>query len=125
GARRFLAEAIVACLVVGAVHLLFRLSSEFLVGALNDDGVYVTLGKAIAEGAGYRSIHLVGAPVQVKYPPGFPLLLAIPWRLAGSLGAVRASVAVLNRAATAAAAGVTWWLGRRRLRVAPWRLAVL
>src|SRR5438876_495251 len=104
GERRVLAEAVAAGLVVGAVHLLFRLSSEFLVGALNDDGVYVTLGKAIAEGAGYRSIHLVGAPVQVKYPPGFPLLLAIPWRLAGSLGAVRATVAVLNLAAAGAPA---------------------
>ncbi len=124
GERRFLAEAVVAGLVVGAVHLLFRLSSEFLVGALNDDGVYVTLGKAIAEGAGYRSIHLVGAPVQVKYPPGFPLLLAIPWTLAGSLGAVRATVAVLNLGATAAAAGFIWWFGRRSLRVAPWPLAV-
>ncbi|HEY6207502.1 MAG TPA: hypothetical protein VIW28_00455 [Gemmatimonadales bacterium] len=124
GERRVLAEAVVAGLVVGAVHLLFRLSSTFLVGALNDDGVYVTLGKAIAEGAGYRSIHLVGAPVQVKYPPGFPLLLAIPWTLAGSLSAVRATIAVLNLAATAAAAGLIWWVGRVRLRVAPWPLAV-
>jgi hypothetical protein len=124
GERRFLAEAVAVGLVVIAVHLLFRLSARFLVGALNDDGVYVVLGKAIAEGAGYRSIHLVGAPVQLRYPPGLPLLLAIPWALGGSLAAVRATVAVLNLLATATAAGLVWWIGRRRLAVAPWLLAV-
>src|SRR5207253_9997797 len=66
GERRFLAEAVVAGLVVGAVHLLFRLSSEFLVGALNDDGVYVTLGKAIAEGD-RKSTRLNSSHVAISY----------------------------------------------------------
>ncbi len=124
GERRLVAEALVVALVVGAVHLLFRFSAGFLVGALNDDGVYVVLGKAIAQGEGYRSIHLVGAPVQVRYPPGLPLLLAIPWALWGMLGAVRDTVAVLNLLATAAAAGLVWWIGRRRLGAGPLPLAV-
>jgi hypothetical protein len=55
---------------LAALHLIFRLSGAFLVGALNDDGVYVVLAKAIVQGDGYRSIHLVAAPVQVRYPPG-------------------------------------------------------
>lgn len=122
--RRLLVEALAVALAVGAIHVLFRLSAGFLVGALNDDGVYVVLGKAIAQGEGYRSIHLVGAPVQVRYPPGLPLLLAVPWALGGSLGAVRATVAVLNLLATAAAAGLVWWIGRRRLGVSPLPLAV-
>jgi len=122
--RRLLAEAVIVALVIAALHLLFRLSAGFLVGALNDDGVYVVLGKAIAQGDGYRSIHLVGAPVQVRYPPGLPLLLAIPWALWGTLGAVRGTVAVLNLLATATAAGLVWWIGRRRLGVGPVPLAV-
>ncbi|MGH7699133.1 MAG: hypothetical protein ACREMJ_01220 [Gemmatimonadales bacterium] len=124
GERRLLAEALALALAVAAAHLLLRLSAGFLVGALNDDGVYVVLGKAIAEGDGYRSIHLVGAPAHLRYPPGLPLLLAIPWALGGSLGAVRATVGVLNLLATATAAGLLWWVGRRRLGLAPWPLAV-
>jgi hypothetical protein len=124
GERRFLAEAVVVGLLVSAVHLLFRLSAEFPVGVWNDDGVYVVLGKAIAAGEGYRSIHLVGAPLQVKYPPGFPLLLAVPWGLGGSLDAVRATVAVLQPLAVGIAAGLVWWLGRRWLELSPWPLAV-
>lgn len=122
--RREVAGAIVVVLIVAALHLIFRLSGAFLVGALNDDGVYVVLAKAIAQGDGYRSIHLVAAPVQVRYPPGLPLLLAVPWKLGGTLAAVRATVAVINLAATAAAAGLIWWFGRKHLKLAAWPLAV-
>ena len=124
GERRDVAEAVAVGLLVVVAHLLFRLSAGFLVGALNDDGVYVALGRAIADGMGYRSIHLVGAPLQVRYPPGLPLLLAVPWALGGTLGAVRATVATLHPVVTGAAAGLVWWLGRRRLELSPWPLAV-
>jgi hypothetical protein len=124
GERRLLTEACAVAFAVAIVHLLFRLSAGFLTGALNDDGVYVVLGKAIAQGDGYRSIHLVGAPVQARYPPGLPLLLAIPWALGRGLGAVRSTVAVLNLLATATAAGLVWWIGRRRLGAGSVLLAV-
>lgn len=124
GHRRPLAEALVIALAVGAIHVWLRLSSGFLVGALNDDGVYVVLGKAIAQGDGYRSIHLVGAPAHVRYPPGLPLVLAAAWTLGGSLGAVRAAVAVLNVLVTAGAAALVWSIGRRRLGIAPLPLVV-
>src|SRR5207249_6648125 len=118
-ARRIALEAAAVGLLVIGGHLLFRLSREFMIGALNDDGVYVVLGKAIAQGDGYRSIHLVGAPLQVRYPPALPLLLAVPWALAGTLGAVPATVAVLHPMVTGAAAGLVWWLGRDRLELSP------
>jgi len=123
-ARRHLAEALLVGILVGVLHVLLRLSAGFLVGALNDDGVYVVLGKAIAEGAGYRSLHLVGEPVQLRYPPGLPLVLAIPWAVGGSLAAVRATVAVLHPVVTAGAAVLIWWYGRRRLALDAWPLAV-
>lgn len=98
-----------------AAHLLFRASALFLVGAFNDDAVYVALGKALAEGEGYRLTYLVGAPVAEKFPPAFPLLLAIPWTLWGTLGAVRSVVAIVHPLALGAAAALIWYLGRRRL----------
>ena len=122
--RRLAVEAAVVGLLVIAGHLLFRLSRDFLIGALNDDAVYVVLGKAIAQGDGYRSIHLVGAPLQVRYPPALPLLLAVPWALVGTLGAVRATVAVLHPIVSGAAAGLVWWVGRDRLELSPAPLAL-
>jgi len=121
---RLLRECLgVAAAVVGA-YLLLRGSALFLVGAFNDDGAYVTLGQALADGSGYRLTYLVGAPVAVKYPPGLPALLAIPWALGGTLAAVRATVGILNPLACGAAAAVIWWIGRRDLALAPAPLAV-
>jgi hypothetical protein len=124
GSRRVVVEAAGVAAGVVVLHLLFRLSGAFLFGVYDDDGVYVALGKAIAQGAGYRSIHLVGAPLQMRYPPGLPLLLSIPWALGGSLDAVRATVAVVNVLVTAGAAAVIWWIGRRELSLSPLPLAV-
>jgi hypothetical protein len=104
--------------------LLFSPADRLLVGALNDDGVYVALGKAIASGEGYRSIHLVGDPVQVKYPPGLPALLTLLWWIGGTLPIVAALIQTLNVIATAAAAGLLWYYGRRVLRVEPLPLAI-
>lgn len=121
---RVLREAIYVAVAIGALHVLLRLSSGFLFGVFDDDGVYVSLGKAIAEGAGYRSIHLVGAPLQLRFPPGLPLLLAIPWALGGTLAAVRATVAVANVVVVSGSGGLIWWIGRRQLGIGPWPLAV-
>src|SRR5256885_2362783 len=109
---------IVGGLVVLA-HLALRAADRILSGAFNDDGAYVALGKALAGGLGYRLIYLVGDPVAVKYPPGLPLLIAVPWKLFGTLAGVRATIALLNPLASGAAAGMIWWIGRRRLGAAP------
>lgn len=117
-------EAAAVALVVAVVHVVFRLSAGFLFGVFDDDGVYVALGKSIAQGTGYHSIHLAGMPVQVRYPPGLPLMLAIPWALGGSLSAVRSTLEVLNVLVTAGAAGLIWWIGRRDCGLSPWPVAV-
>jgi hypothetical protein len=117
-------EAVGVAAVVAVLHVLFRLSSVFPFGVYDDDGVYVTLGKAIAQGDGYRSIHLVGAPLQMRYPPGLPLLLSVPWALGGSIETVRTTVAVVQVLVTAGAAALIWWIGRRDLNLSPVPLVV-
>jgi len=52
-----------------------------MVGVFFDDGIYVTLAKSLAEGTGYRSIHLPDAPAAVHYPPLYPLALSVLWKL--------------------------------------------
>lgn len=51
------------------------------VGFSHDDGIYVVTAKALATGQGYRIISLPDAPAQTKYPPLFPALLAVVWKL--------------------------------------------
>jgi hypothetical protein len=51
------------------------------VGVMHDDGMYVVLAKALATGQGYHWINLPGAPAATHYPPGYPALLAIVWKI--------------------------------------------
>ncbi len=82
--------------IVAVVYYIQSLSSLMAVGAFNDDGVYAVLGQAIAEGRGYVSLHLAGAPIHPKFPPVFPLILAACWKLTGSIEGVQRIVNMLH-----------------------------
>ncbi len=51
-------------------------------GAVHDDSIYYVSAKAWATGQGHRIISLPGEPWQTKYPPLYPLLLSVVWRIA-------------------------------------------
>lgn len=51
------------------------------VGTYHDDGIYAVTAKALAEGDGYRLMSLPGEPPQTKYPPLFPFVLSLVWRM--------------------------------------------
>ena len=72
-----------ACLLLTAVlGVAAWIHSDSLVcGEYHDDAIYVSTAKALAEGEGYRLAHLPGAPPQTKYPPLYPALLAVVWKL--------------------------------------------
>ena len=50
-------------------------------GDLHDDSLYYVSAKSLANGGGYRVESLPGEPSQTKYPPLYPLLLSVAWRL--------------------------------------------
>jgi 4-amino-4-deoxy-L-arabinose transferase-like glycosyltransferase len=50
-------------------------------GAQHDDSIYATTAKALATGQGYRIISLPSDIQQTKYPPLYPLLLSLIWRV--------------------------------------------
>ena len=50
--------------------------------SIHDDSVYFVCAKAWANGQGHRIISLPGEPWQTKYPPLYPLLLSVVWRIA-------------------------------------------
>jgi hypothetical protein len=49
-------------------------------GERHDDGLYYASAKSLAEGH-YRIESLPGKPAQTKYPPLYPLLLSLAWRV--------------------------------------------
>jgi hypothetical protein len=51
------------------------------VGVFYDDAHYVILGRAIALGEGYRYINVPGSPAATHFPPGYPALLALLWKI--------------------------------------------
>ena len=50
-------------------------------GAYHDDAVYLESAKSLAEGHDYRIPSLPDAPYQTKYPPVFPFLMSLIWRI--------------------------------------------
>ncbi len=118
--RRFAGAHVQAALVgvaVAVVIATLSVSRHLLPGVFNDDGAYLALGRALANGDGYRSTYLAGAPLQVKFPPGFPALLAVFWRVGHTPGAVQTIATAINILACGIAAALFWWIGRERLRL--------
>jgi hypothetical protein len=76
------------------------------VGILHDDGVYVLLGKALANGEGLRYAGVPGAPPGAKFPPLYPLVLAALWRVFPSFPDNVMVFEGLNVALVALAAGL-------------------
>ena len=111
---------ILLLLVVG-----FLLWEPFPPGIWHDDGVYVMLGRSLAQGEGLRYLGVVGSPLAPKFPPLFPLLLALGWLLSPSFPDNVPILASMNLLLTAGAGGLFVAYLNRALRVkAPLALLV-
>src|SRR5687767_6965083 len=85
------------------------------VGAYEDDAIYTLLAKALATGEGYRMINLPGAPEATHYPPGYPFLLSLLWRISPSFPDNVVMFKFANAVLLAVAAGGAYWFARVRL----------
>ncbi len=72
--------AVVALVILFAVIYQQRL--DRVVGLIVDDAWYVLLAKALATGQGYSLINSPSAGIMPFYPPVFPFLLSLLYRLA-------------------------------------------
>ncbi len=73
-------------LIVVALGLLlgaaaFWGANKQILGLFHDDGIYAVVGKAVAQGDGYRILSLPNAPAQTKYPFVYSYLLSWLWAL--------------------------------------------
>jgi hypothetical protein len=75
------------------------------VGLFYDDGVYLILGRSLAAGEGLRYLNLPGEFSATRYPPVYPVLLALLWRLTDSLDTAAAMARMLNGLMLATLAG--------------------
>jgi len=50
-------------------------------GSWHDDTLYVSAARSLAQGHGYLIESLPDRPYQTKYPPLYPLLLSVLWRI--------------------------------------------
>lgn len=73
-----------------------------------DNAGYMILGESLRSGEGYRDLYLPGTPVHTKYPPLYPLILAV----LGTVGGLQL-FKLASLALTAAAVRLTAELGRR------------
>ena len=105
--------------VVFVAYAASRPPAVATLGRLYDDVVYLSVGKSIADGHGYRSAQLVGTPVHVKFPPLLPAIYALGWLVFGTLDAVASMALWLNIVVASASAGALWWLARHELGVSP------
>jgi hypothetical protein len=72
---------VMALLLVPSMVLLLAYPDIPRFGKAHDDSLYFVTAKALAQGDGYRILSLPEEPAQTKYPPLYPLLLSIAWRL--------------------------------------------
>lgn len=92
-------------------------------GVFWDDGVYLITARALADGEGYRFVHLPGAPSAVHYPPLWPIVLAGVWKLVPAFPDNLAVFRAVNPLLAAIAAGFVCSFGTRALRL-PWPVAL-
>ncbi len=77
--RRIL--AIFLLLLAPAAWLAYQWRSMPQLGFYHDDSLYWVSAKSLADGNGYRIASLPDQPFQTKYPPLFPALLALVWKV--------------------------------------------
>ena len=106
---------------VGAVVLAVALFAigPWPVGVFYDDGIYLILGKALASGEGLRYLNLPGHPAATHYPPGYPVLLALLWKLAPGFPGNVIVFKMANAILLAMACGGLTHFAITRLRLAP------
>ena len=79
--RRLLYLIAVVAALLPSAWIAFEWRELQHLGIYHDDSLYWVGAKSLASGNGYRIESLPGQPHQTKYPPLYPALLSIVWRL--------------------------------------------
>jgi hypothetical protein len=116
---------IIACAAAIATVAGLVAYSPAPVGVFWDDAVYVITAKALATGEGYRFIHLPGAPAATHYPPLWPAILSVVWRIVPDFPENARWMKFLNPVFLGVAAAGATVLGARVARIPIWLSAII
>lgn len=89
--------------------------TPFPAGVWHDDGVYLLVGRSLAEGGGLGYWGVPGDPPAAKFPPLYPLTLAGLWSVLPGVGPVTVAASLLNLGFLAAAGALFARLLHREL----------
>jgi hypothetical protein len=104
---------------VGVVALIAALALQhpYPVGLFHDDGAYAILAGALASGRGLTFLHLPGAPYNTHYPPIYPVVLSLLWRMTGGFPA---NLPALLAVSAVAVGAIAWGIHELLTRIAGW-----
>jgi len=116
-------------MTLGAIGILalivgVAVTDRYHVGVFHDDAMYVILARSLATGEGYRYLNLPGAPEATHFPPGYPALLALAWRMMPSFPANVTLFKLLNAAFLCASAVLVAQFVHERLGSKRWGIAL-
>jgi len=80
-ARRLWPWMVVACIAAAYIVSVFHYNPQYFFGATQDDSLYFSSAKALANHEGYVLPSVPGHPVASKYPVLYPWLLSWVWRI--------------------------------------------
>jgi len=86
----------VGCVLVLHVIAVVRLHPLNFFGYVEDDSIYFTSAKALAQGHGYVLLSFPGTPLATKYPVLYPWILSFIWRLNPSFPQNLSAAVALN-----------------------------
>lgn len=109
---------------VGCVVFLAALANvtPHLIGVFFDDALYALVAKAIATGQGFVYPQLPGTPPAIHYPPAYPLLLAVVWKIAPPFPESTMWLKLVNPLVLGLGAAGAFRVGRQLL---PWPAAAV
>jgi len=102
-------------MVLAGAYLGVAMISPPAFGLWQDDAVYVVTARSLAEGSGYRHLEMPQQPLQTKYPPLFPALLAVVFRLWDDWPANLPALHAVTAVSGAVFVLLAWWYLARRL----------
>jgi hypothetical protein len=79
--RRLWPAALLILTLVPSAWLAWHWRAMPHLGFYHDDSIFWVSAKGLASGDGYRILSLPNQPYQTKYPPLYPALLSLVWRL--------------------------------------------
>ncbi|MDB4912925.1 MAG: hypothetical protein JWM95_569 [Gemmatimonadetes bacterium] len=105
-----------ALCAVGTIALAFGvvIADRYPVGVFHDDAMYVILARSLATGQGFRYLNIPGAPLASHFPPGYPFVLSLVWRLLPVFPANVLAFKLLNAVFFSASAVLITQLARER-----------